>query len=61
MPRRNKVAVILIMPIAIFIWLIGWIMAYFGSKQGTFESRVLKQADLTFAVLPLEQVILPEM
>jgi len=60
MPRRNKVAVFLMMPSAISIWLIGWTMAYFGSRQETFDSRTSEHTELTFAVLPLEQELLPE-
>ena len=60
MPRRNKAAVFLVMPLAALIWLAGWIMVYFGAKQETFKPTVLKQPELTFGVLPLEQEHLPE-
>jgi hypothetical protein len=60
MPRRNKAAVLLFMPIAVVIWFIGWIMVYFGSKQKTLKPRVQKQPKLTFGMLPLEQEHLPE-
>ena len=55
MPRRNKAVVLLFMPIAVLIWFIGWVMVYFGSKQEASKPRVLKQPELTFGMLPLEQ------
>lgn len=60
MPRRNKIAMFLIMPLAISIWLIGWVMTYFGSKQEISRKKVFVQGELTFAVLPLHTEILGE-
>jgi len=59
MPHRNKAVVFLVMPLAVFIWLIGWVMFYFGSRQEISSSRAIKQAELTFDILPLEQELLP--
>jgi hypothetical protein len=60
MPRRNKIAVFLMMPLAISIWLIGWVITYFGSKQEISRKKVFVQGELTFAVLPLQQEVLSE-
>jgi hypothetical protein len=60
MPRPNKIAVFLVIPIAALIWLAGWVMVYFGSKQETIKPRIFKQSDITIGVLPLEQEYLPE-
>jgi hypothetical protein len=46
------VAVFLVMPIVVFIWLIGWTLIYLGSKQKPAKPKVTKHEELTFAVLP---------
>jgi hypothetical protein len=60
MPRRNKAIKLLVMPLAVIIWSIGWVMVYFGSKQKTSKPKVFKEPEFTFGVLPLEPERLPE-
>jgi hypothetical protein len=45
------------MPLAVFIWLIGWTLQYFASKQKTIAAKAPRKQDLTFLVLPQEQTI----
>jgi hypothetical protein len=33
MPRRNKAATLLLMPLAAFVWCIGWGLSWVGSKK----------------------------
>jgi hypothetical protein len=58
MPRRNKVVVLLTMPIAVFIWFIGSTLLSFGSKQKSETPKVSKRNGLSVFVLPQEQEIL---
>jgi len=55
MRKRNKAAMLAILPIAVFIWLIGWILYWSGSAGKA--TKLSKAADngLTFGVLMPEQ------
>jgi len=33
MPKRNRAATLLLMPIAAFVWCIGWGLSWVGSKK----------------------------
>ncbi len=58
MQRRNKIAALLVMPIAVVLWLIGWGLTIIGSKHKITKIKTpipLKQENLGFAILPPEQ------
>jgi hypothetical protein len=39
MPKRNRLASFLLMPIAVFIWFVGWILCCVGSKHEATISK----------------------
>ncbi|MGD0451243.1 MAG: hypothetical protein ABSA79_09360 [Candidatus Bathyarchaeia archaeon] len=39
MPRRNRVASFLAMPIGVFLWIIGWSLYYVGSKRESSKPK----------------------
>ena len=39
-----------IMPVAVVLWLIGWSLTYFGSKQIPAQAKVPKQENIVFTV-----------
>jgi hypothetical protein len=41
MPKRNKVISRLVLPLAIFLWLIGWSLLMLGSKMETKRNMAL--------------------
>jgi hypothetical protein len=45
------------MPLAVFIWLIGWTLQYFASKQKPIAAKTQKQNELTFIMMPQEEKI----
>jgi hypothetical protein len=56
MPRRNRVVLLLIFPIAVFIWFIGWSLYWIGSREeGAKPTKTLDQKELIFTVLMPEQ------
>jgi hypothetical protein len=55
MRKRNKVALLLILPIAVFIWLVGWSLYCSGSRGNVTETNKATNTGLTFAVLMPEQ------
>jgi hypothetical protein len=42
MPKRNKVASLLVLPFAVLAWLIGWTMCLAGEKKVTRQNKNLK-------------------
>jgi hypothetical protein len=56
MPRRNRVALLLILPIVILIWFIGWTLYWTGSREKAAKTRkIVDQKDLIFTVLMSEE------
>jgi hypothetical protein len=55
MPKRNKVALLFVLPIAVFIWFIGWSLYWVGSKGKTATPSAKPLNGLTFSVLMPEQ------
>ena len=55
MRKRSRVALLLVLPIAVFIWFIGWSLYWAGSKRKTATPSKKPLNDLTFAVLTPEQ------
>ena len=55
MRKRNKSALLLILPIAVFIWLFGWILYWAGSIGKATKPSKATNNGLTFAVLMPEQ------
>jgi hypothetical protein len=55
MPKRNKVALLFVLPIAVFIWFIGWSLYSIGSKRKIATPSTKPLNGLTFAVLMPEQ------
>jgi hypothetical protein len=56
MPRRNRVALLLILPIVIFMWLIGWSLYWIGSRGESAKPRkITDHKELTFTVLMPEE------
>jgi len=58
MARRNKVVVLLTIPIAVFIGFIGSTLMSFGSKRKSETLKVSKQNGLSVFVMPQEEQIL---
>jgi hypothetical protein len=58
MPRRNRLAVLLMLPFAVFLWCIGWSLYSIGDKKAKISPRVISEADdVTFGVLLPEKQI----
>jgi hypothetical protein len=56
MPRRNRAALLLILPIVIFMWFIGWSLYWIGSRGGAAKPRkTIDRKELTFTVLMPEE------
>jgi len=60
MARHTRVRAFLAMPIAVFLWMIGWTLSFFGSKKKpvkTEPAKPAKQEKLGFVVIaPDEQI-----
>ena len=53
---RNRLTLLLAMPIVVFFWFFGWSLYWIGSMKHNAESADLKyQHDLAFEVLMPEQ------
>jgi hypothetical protein len=56
MPKRNRVISRLLLPLAIFLWFIGWSIAWLGSKMEMKRKtaiphpKLLNEKDVTFIV-----------
>ena len=55
MRKRNKAALLLVLPLAVFIWFIGWSLYWAGSKRKAATPSAKPLNDLTFSVLMPEQ------
>ncbi len=55
MRKRNKSALLLVLPIAVCIWIIGWILYWEGAKGSATEKSKITENGLTFSVLMPEQ------
>jgi uncharacterized membrane protein len=56
MRNRNKAVSILVLPLALFFWVIGWVFYWLGSpKKNSAKDKVKNVAQLKFAVLVPEQ------
>jgi len=56
MRKRNRVALFLIMPLAVFLWVFGWSLYWIGSnKRLTEPGERDSSKELSFAVLMPEQ------
>ena len=58
LPRRNNVLYLLVLPMAIFLWCIGWSLYCVGSKNEQAKPQQLdqlKEPELIFAVPTPEQ------
>jgi hypothetical protein len=56
MPRRNRVALLLILPIIVCIWFFGWSLYWIGSRGEPVKPRkTIDHKDLTFTVLMPEE------
>ena len=62
MQRRNRAALLLLMlPIVIFIWLIGWSLYWIGSQREVSKPRkIIEQEELTFTALMPEEKYEPQ-
>jgi hypothetical protein len=58
MPKRNKAIAIIMMPLAIFLWVIGWSLFQAGSKKEPRRQQVEPpiKKELTFIVQIPEQL-----
>ena len=57
MPRRNRALFFLIMPVAVFIWSIGWSLFWMASKRESVKPtpKLPSKKELTFLVPMPEQ------
>jgi len=56
MPVRNRAISLLLMPVVVFLWFIGWSLYWFGLKRRTEmpQPKSPHEKDLTFIVPVLE-------
>jgi hypothetical protein len=58
MPRRNRVIVLLVLPLVVIFWLVGWGLYRMGSrKEKAYPKAVSVPDGLTFTVLVPEKKI----
>jgi len=50
MQLRNRVVAFFVMPVAVVLWLIGWSLTYFGSKQIPVQAKAPTQENIVFTV-----------
>ena len=55
MPKRNRAALLLVLPIAVFLWFIGWSVYWVGSRVKASKPERMHANGLTFTVLMPEQ------
>ena len=52
MPRRSRLVAVLLMPIAVFLWCVGWSLYWIGLSRESLKPRMIREADeLSFGVL----------
>ena len=60
MPRRNRLTVLLMLPIAVFLWFVGWSLYWTGLRKKQVHAKPTRTPDaseLTFRVLVPEKEI----
>jgi len=57
MRKRNKSALLLVFPIAVFVWFVGWILYWTGSMEKAPKLSKAADSELTFAVLIPEKTL----
>jgi len=60
MRRRNRLAVLLMLPIAVFLWFVGWSLYWSGLRKKRVHAkpaRIPDASELTFTVLVPEKEI----
>jgi hypothetical protein len=61
MPRRNRLTTVLIMPVAVLLWSLGWVFYWTGakSKRAVLELPLVEkqESEMQFAVIMPEQQI----
>ena len=58
MPKRNKVSALLAMPVAVFLWCVGWGLYWIGARKKKVKPALAKQKEnVTLAVLLPEEKI----
>jgi hypothetical protein len=57
MSHRNRVVQLFALPIAVFIFIIGWTLLYLGSKQKPIGPKLPIQKNLSLITLYQEQEI----
>jgi hypothetical protein len=57
MARRNRVVFLLVMPIAAFLWFVGWGLYFAGSKKGSkkIQTKLAISNNLEMFVATLEK------
>jgi hypothetical protein len=55
MRKRSRVALLLVLPIAVFIWFIGWSLYWIDSKRKVATPSTKPSNGLTISVLTPEQ------
>ncbi len=50
MRKRNRVVLFLLMPIMVFMWLIGWSLYCIGSREDAKPRKASNQNELTFTM-----------
>ena len=58
MPKRNRIFLLLAMPVAVFLWCIGWALYWIGAKKEKLKPAPVKKAEnVTLTVLVPEDKI----
>jgi uncharacterized membrane protein len=58
MPRLNKVGILITLPIAIFLWFVGWILFWIGSTTRPVNPiKVSGKKTVSFEVLVPEKTL----
>jgi hypothetical protein len=39
MPKRNRIASLLVLPLVVFVWMIGWVMCLTGEKKVILQNK----------------------
>jgi len=58
MPRRNRAVTLMLMPMAVFLWCLGWSLYWSGSRKNAMsQPKLSRDEDLTFIVPVPEQKV----
>ena len=57
MARRNRIVFLLVIPIAAFLWFIGWGLSFVGSKKGSkkIQTKLAVSNNLEIFLVNLEK------